>query len=279
MRPNALIPAPSEQPSSRKIPYEDALATNNPIIIGDALAIRATIRVTHLTIYRLLMPMFDIPITLSEEIILPPMNDVEQAMKIYAQAGQFEGELRANILLADLLMLAGKEREAQEMAQGILPKAQAMNYAGLQERAQHIISGKTLWTVREAADADAATKDMDFSLAEYSPKALSKAARDSHKALDLPINRLSVIEREFQSMQDIARERLQWCRYIELIQDLRHTDHPSTYYQTDPERFCICLMHKYQSVIGSTDWRSLVSAFKQAYCSVCPDRDPKVKAL
>jgi hypothetical protein len=50
------------------------------------------------------------------------------------------------------------------------------------------------------------------------------------------------------SLREIARERLYWCQYIELTQDLRHTAHPSTMYLFDPDRFGWCRKYNYKSV-------------------------------
>jgi hypothetical protein len=86
---------------------------------------------------------------------------------------------------------------------------------------------------------------------------------------------LPVIERDMISERDIARERLNWCRHIELIQDLEHTRHPSTHYRQDPDRHCRCAKHGYESLIGSTDWHLVIKSFKMALCLNCPDRSPK----
>lgn len=63
---------------------------------------------------------------------------------------------------------------------------------------------------------------------------------------------LPIMEREYFSRRYIAREKYNWCRRIELIQDLRHRLHATTIYKTAPARFCICRLH---------EW-----AFKTSYC-------------
>lgn len=256
----------------------DAIETNSPLVIADALAIRATIRMVYLLNARLFKPVLDIPIEFPEEIFQPPITDAEEAIRIYHQADQLEGELRAKITLADLLLLAGQGTRALEIAQEILPKAQAMNYAGIEERAQDHLSSNTLLHKSEAMAAERSTRDPDFSVAQYTPEMVRKSARDALRALDLPVDRIPVLEREFQSYSDIAQERLHWCRYIELHQDIRHTLDQSTYYRRDPERLCVCTKFNYESAIKSADWEALIAAFKQVYCSGCSARDPKIES-
>jgi hypothetical protein len=91
----------------------------------------------------------------------------------------------------------------------------------------------------------------------------------------LPAERLPVLEREAASLRLIARERVNCCRHLNLIQDLRHTLSPTTCYRADPSRACVCEKHGYRSGIESTDAETVVIAFKRAYCEECPDRDPK----
>ena len=100
-------------------------------------------------------------------------------------------------------------------------------------------------------------------------------ALDLLRAYDLPQERLPVLERECESFRAIAIERLNWCQHIELIENLKHTDRKDTHYSVDPLRRCFCSLHKYESAIESTDWVSLIRAFKGAYCEGCPDRQPK----
>jgi len=254
----------------------DAMATNSPLIIADALAMRASIRMVYLLNARLFNPVLDIQIEFPEEVFQPPISDAEQAIRIYAQADQMEGELRAKITLADLLVLAGQEARAHEIAHEVLPMAQAMNYSGIEQRAQEHISGQSLLHRSVAAADEAPTRDSDFSLAEYPRELIRKTARDTLRALDLPDNRLPILEREIESYSDIARERLHWCQHIDLIQDIRHTRDQSTHYARDPERLCMCQIFGYKSAVGSTDWKALITAFKRAYCTGCPAREPKI---
>src|SRR5882762_1103697 len=65
-----------------------------------------------------------------------------------------------------------------------------------------------------------------------------------------------------------------WCRHIELKEDLRHTLDPSTHFRSDPTRIAHCNLHGYRSKLGNPDWRAVISAFKPTYCEGCPDKNP-----
>jgi hypothetical protein len=104
---------------------------------------------------------------------------------------------------------------------------------------------------------------------------LRQYAEDMLELTGLPDDRLDVLTREVASFRDIARERVVWCRHIQLIQDSDHTRSPVTYYAYDPQRYCYCEKYRFASKIGSTDWRVLIQTFKSNYCSDCTERSPK----
>lgn len=99
-------------------------------------------------------------------------------------------------------------------------------------------------------------------------------AKQYLKAKDLPVERLPVVEREYFSIRDVAREKINWCRHIGRLNDERHALHPSTCYRTDPNRICVCNLHGFRSPVSNTDWKVISSDFKKIYCEKCPDRSP-----
>jgi hypothetical protein len=256
---------------------KEALAQEHPLLVADAYALRASIKIALFQTLRLSTPMLGVSVEIPEAQFQAVIDDAEQAMKIYMQAGQMEGELRATMHLADIFELAGRETAARDLARDVLPKAQAMDYVSIKVRAQQHISEQTLLNQCAAARAKARSEDRDVGRADNSDEILQKYAADLLAALDLPRDRLPVLERDYFSVRDIARERLSWCRHIELKQDLRHTLHPSTLYREDPNRCCMCEKHGYKSAIVNPDWNTVISAFKQTYCAGCPDREPKQK--
>lgn len=252
---------------------QQAVGLNNPLLVADALGVRVIIRIAHLMHITLLTPLLGVPTKLPADVLLFPRQDAEQAIAIYSSADQLEGEMRVRIALAELLTLGDRREEAEEIAREVLPKAKAMSYAAIEEKAQMILSRNTLPDIyaRNAAQAI----DSDFRLANESDERVSEFARDILAAYELPLERLPVIVRECESLREIALERLNWCKHIDLTEHLKHLDSKDSAYKLDPPRRCICELHKYESAIESTDWTSVIKAFKKAYCDQCPDRTPK----
>ena len=64
----------------------------------------------------------------------------------------------------------------------------------------------------------------------------------------------------------VAQERRDWCRHLELYQDLTHTQNLETAYETDPERVCVCTKLGHRSNLAHPDYDIVITAFKQNYC-------------
>ncbi len=254
----------------------EAQRLKNPLLIGKALSIRATFNflafvMTRRSFLLLLGQDVDFP----ADALRAMMEEATQTLEIFKQAGQLEGELRAQLTLADLFLLGKQPDAAKRLASSVLPKAQAMDYITLQTRAMEHLSGETPFQMSEKVILESATVDMDEKLAHNTDEELLNFARSCLQALDLPQERLPVVERDIHSMRTMASERLNWCKHIEITQDLRHTAHPATCYLSDPERFGHCLKHQFKSVVGHTDTDTVVSAFKNTYCENCQDREAK----
>ena len=254
---------------------EEARAKNHPLLINFALDTRGNIRSILCSNLWLFCKFVGCPWDESEVILHEAMKDAEEAMGLSNQFGNLEGELRARMLLADLFLLRDQQAVAQGLAKDILPKAEAMGYEALTERAKQHISGDTFLHRLEVRMEELKTRDQDIIYDEWTENDIRKFAMNVLAELNLPTDRLPIVERDVKSMQDIARERLHWCRHIELIQSLRHTEHPSTHYLKDPNRFCICMKFNYETAVGDPDWIAVISAFKQTYCNTCSSQAPK----
>jgi hypothetical protein len=252
----------------------DAIELGSPYLIADAMLTRGNVSHGVLTNQKTLSLMFGQPITLSKEFIQNNIDNARHAIEVFNQADNLEGELRAKMLIADLYDLIDRKSDARKIAEEVLPQAMAMNYFALIGRAEDHLAGNSLQS-RLAESMKPKTKEQTIqSLAQESDQELHKNAAQMLKLLNLPAARLSVMEREYESYRDIAREQLRWCKHIELIQDKRHELHSSTHFRTDPTRFGICNVHGYLSTFGNTDWSVVISAFKKTYCEGCPDRSP-----
>jgi hypothetical protein len=246
-----------------------------PLLEGFALITRTTVRTNRLINLRFLADCTGAYIEIPETLRLETMSDAEHAMKIFEQAGQLEGVLRAKIYLADLYLLAGQSAAAQALARDVLPQAEAMDYATLIERAKEHIEGKAIPDRLRAAFEHASTADEDLGLAYMTDEEARAFALDVHTEREIPIERLPVAEQDVFALRDISRERLCWCRHINLIQDLTHTQSMVTIYTTDLKHDGECEKYGYRTNIGKSNWQEVIASFKREYCQGCPSREPK----
>jgi hypothetical protein len=137
------------------------------------------------------------------------------------------------------------------------------------------LSGRTL--LAEFADQlrAVATTDGDVLFAQSTDDQLRRMARDTLEALQLPLDRLPVLERDALSRRVVAQERVGWCRHLQVQEDRTHQHHPDTIYATDPNRRCICERHGYVHDLHTPGWAVLIAQFKERFCMGCPDRTPK----
>lgn len=171
---------------------------------------------------------------------------------------------------ADFLELTGRVTEAQEIASNVLSKAQAMGYAIIISRAKEHLSGEGFRSRLDSLMKKKTEEEQVIRNANRSDEESRLYAKQALRAMGLPANRLPVIEREYFSIRECAKDRVSWCRHISRLNDERHTWHPSTKYKIDPNRICVCDLHGFRSKIPNPDWQVISAAFKKTYCESCP---------
>jgi hypothetical protein len=254
---------------------EDAATEGHPLLLADAVTARASVYQAFILTKRMQAAALHEPWEPPQGLIGKLMQEVERAMVIYRQAGNLEGETRSKLLLADLFDASGQEQAAKNLAEGAVGVARAMGYSRLESHAREYLDGRTLFQIFQAELAKREAVDEDVRIADETDEAVRRMARFSLASLRLPQDRLPVLEREAASLRLIARERVNFCRHIGLIQDLSHTLSPTTCYATDPSHACVCEKLGHRSNVESTDAATVIGAFKRAYCDSCLKRNPK----
>jgi hypothetical protein len=257
------------------VAINDALQLGVPLLIADALRTSVMARTAVTAGKRFGAHFLRVVEEPSSEELEALKSQARQVVEAYQRTRNVEGELRARMLLADVLELGGDIAGAKDLARDVLPAAQAMGLARLAVDAQRHLSGNTLLQETERTMRDACSpKDDDDATAAIPDDQIERYATSSLEALQLPPDRLPVLVREWISLRAAAREKLDWCRHLELRQNLLHTRSSATAYATDPPRICRCKLHGYRSLTASSDWGGVIGKFKMAYCSGCPDRKP-----
>jgi hypothetical protein len=137
-------------------------AEKHPLLVAFALDARAAIRITLLSSIRLFITYSEVNAPMPGPILNETMADIEQSMNTYVRVGHLEGELRTKMSLADLYLLADRQAEARALAQEVLPKAEAMEYRALIDRAHEHLNGQAILTRLEAGINNRHTEDEDF---------------------------------------------------------------------------------------------------------------------
>jgi hypothetical protein len=254
--------------------HEDAGRLGNPYLVGYAIISSGGVYYHWLTNQKVALLSYELPVEYPEGVIQNHIDSAQQAAAIFAQSGNLESELRAWMLIADFHVLAGRQSEALEIAGKVLPKAKIMQYSDLIWRAEMHLAGQSLYSQMLSALRTRSEREKVFDAIQQDDETVRRNAADGLRVLELPPERLPVMEREYFSRRDIAREKYDWCQHIELLEEMGHTSQAATCYRTDPGRVCICRLHGYQSKFKNQDWLAVISAFKTSYCEECPDRSP-----
>lgn len=200
-------------------------------------------------------------------------SDLLTAVQLFRTVENLEGEIRAQLFVADWMQITHRREEAHRIAELVVGAAAAMGYEVHHRRALDHMADTTDYDKLLAVARN--PPDHDLAMAGLSDAELGRFGQDCLEAMGLPADRLSFVQNDCAAARAMAQERVQWCRHLEMIHDLEHTRSRRTMYASDAQKWCECLVHRYRSRIEATDWRPLVAAFKRAYCEGCPDRSAK----
>lgn len=254
---------------------KDARRIGHNRLLASAILIKSVVQYHQwISLFSLYQTFNLAPQQVPEEAIHKEITDIEVAIGIFSFTDDLEGELRAKLLIADYSEFIGNTQRARDIATEVLPKAEAMGYARQIEHARAHIAGEGLITKIESTKVQKTEDEKIIRNANFSDKEIQEYAAQMLRILELPAERLPVLESQYSSLRYIAQEKLKWCKHIDLLQDLSHTRHPSTEYKKNPDHVCVCNLFKYRSALENPDWETVVSAFKRTYCDGCVERRP-----
>jgi len=253
---------------------DEAVNAGHPLLIADSMTARIRLFATFLLLRRMNAIGQGADQKPAKPLADGLMEDAKRAIDVYRLAGSLSGEFQVKMLLADLHGVCGDEEAAKALAKEILPVARAMNHEQIVSQATDHLDGRTVLHRFIACHADKPTDD-EIALSQ-TDDAVRDMARMNLGSLRIPLDRLPLVEKDCFAGRAIAQERRDWCRHLELLQDLTHTQRPETAYRTDPERVCVCKKLGHQSGIGLANYQVVIKVFKNAYCEGCLQREPSV---
>ena len=255
--------------------FRAAEELKHPILIADAWQVRLNFQV-FLMLNGAIQSIVTTGLSNPEANALGMLPHFDQVAATYDKAGAIESRLRIMMLKADFLEITEQTQQAQGIAAAVYSEAQALQYTDLAERANELLTGETpLVKFRRDLQKFSQT-DQDTALGALTDTELHDYAVTAMGYMGIPNNRLAVFEQYCQQERIACQQKVHHCRHLTLLEDLQQTQNPQTAYVEPPNRKCICEIHGYESKIITSDGPAQISAFKQQFCTNCPDRAPKV---
>jgi Domain of unknown function (DUF4365) len=252
----------------------DAHRVNILAVFADAVWARAMIMFAHFSFMEMKLNPEGLAgnRNLMTEYFIP---DLEQAVRCYEAGGHLESELRAKILLADYLELLNERDRAVGLAREVHPIAIAYRYDKIAADAERHISGRPFFRMLQESYRSYAATPWESRLADQTEDEIRKSAVELLETLMLPSSCLAAMVRQVECWRDVARERMSWCRYIDLADDSEFADMASARLGTGCAQRGICEKHGYRSKVAAADRLAVLATFKDNYCVNCPEREPK----
>jgi hypothetical protein len=186
--------------------------------------------------------------------------------------GQVEIRTRVRLLLAEFLDILEFKEEAIELAKDVMAEARLLQFNDLMARAEDLASGKSnFWKTLERIRKVEQSDPFDL-IASMSDSEIEEYTQLFCERLNLPAEREDVVRNEMIGLRLLANEKRIWCRHLEFLEDLSHTELEDTFYSHIPNKVCHCGLHEHRSLIPQTDLRNLIQSFKSTRREGCCDR-------
>jgi hypothetical protein len=188
-----------------------------------------------------------------------------------------EGRLQLQEVQCDFLELQGDRNAAKSLAGKTYSEALALGIPPIAEHAKRLLDDDTLLLQWERKYEQMRAEDEDLTHANQSDEEINHVAKQMLRSMESPPARIEVVVELLRSFRTISRERLNWCRHLQILEDLTKNSDPKTAYSELPTRKCYCDKFEYESEVASTDASAVIAEFKQTFCASCRARDPKSK--
>lgn len=197
------------------------------------------------------------------------LRGARQAYALFSAMGYRQMAFRSAMLVADIANVQGDTRTRDEVAAHLKNEAALI---GLRPEAAELVSMAHPRRRPGGAPPASPGEDPLFWL-RLDPAQAERFARRLQRVLELPDDRLRNIFREVESRKAVSREKLQWCRHIELLQNLAHAASPETHYARPPCFVGDCKRYHHRSQIEHDEFSAVIDTFKRNYCTTCPGRE------
>lgn len=212
-----------------------------------------------------------IGIQLQEEIgsFLPA---AQQCALIFAKYHMFHDLAIAYCDIADLYDVLGDSEHRDKLAREALALAEEKELESVAGRAQRTLEDEsTFSSLKSRLERGPTQGDLASSSEEDKARFTEFCLRAYARDADIDEMR-EAVRCEVEDMVLVAQQKVEWCRHVEIIQDLRHTRSLDTIYRTIPKKWIVCPELGYRSPDPGRSFEELWPLFKGGYCLGCSSR-------
>lgn len=189
------------------------------------------------------------------------LSYVDSAADIFEKLGVETQHAKALRLKADILCTTGDVASAQSFLTAAKRKAQL---AGIDPDS---------FRLSKKSAGPPGTADIEDSMLNATDDDLRRFAESIRQSISLPESRLENILTDLKSIRLIHQEKRRWCKHLEILQELAHTQSRETHYAIDPPRTCKCLRYGHETRIGYPSAGLVIESFKGTYCNGCVGKE------
>jgi len=173
---------------------------------------------------------------------------------------------------ADLYDILGDLENRNKLAQEALELAEGKQLTDILQRARKLLRNEfTVSSLIEQIDHNLNDKHL-ASLDEESKKQYVGIILEAY-AEDADIEAMrKAVEADLNDMVSVAKQRWEWCRHVQFVEDLQHTRSLATLYRTIPKKRIVCMELKHASLREGYSFDELWPMFKGIYCLGCHSR-------
>jgi redox-regulated HSP33 family molecular chaperone len=108
----------------------------------------------------------------------------------------------------------------------------------------------------------------------YDDTQIPRIAGQLMEAFGWPEDRREYVEDDLRKMSRVDQAKRLYCRHLEAIQNLAHTQSPRTIYTRPTQYTCKCQRLGHRTVIEQEDIDVVIKAMQRTYCDECTHREP-----
>lgn len=205
---------------------------------------------------------------------------LDECRRIFAQNHILEGLAHVYLVAAEIYDSLGELENRNKMAETAHTIAAEYGFTGLTNRAEKILQGQHTfsWVMGQANELD---EQDDY---KRSKTIANWSDEYKRKYVDLYLSRIfdndldeqrrKTVELSVDEMVIVAQQKLEWCQFLDLVEDREHENSPITMHQEIPNKYIICQKLEHRSPNSGKSFQDLWPLFRGVFCLGCSSKAP-----